>query len=210
VAAPSTAYTCTAHCIPHRYGVLVDEIGLERLFDELRQRVLAPLAEALYPAARQHALDHHHAFSVRYAQAGDRRLDMHHDDSEVTLNVCLGRHFEGAGLTFCGLYGSKEYRRHSVTYAHQPGHAVLHLGRQRHGADSITHGERVSLVLWARSSSYRANEADEEGAAHLREPPDEVCLSYTHDIDFERFRPLSPGVEGKRERLARLRAQGGG
>jgi hypothetical protein len=28
------------------------------------------------------------------------------DDSDVTLNVCLGREFEGAGLTFCGSMGA--------------------------------------------------------------------------------------------------------
>eukprot|EP00854_Cymbomonas_tetramitiformis_P003011 gene3011-biopygen2950 len=32
----------------------------------------------------------------------DLGLDMHTDDSDVTYNVCLGKEFEGAGLTFCG------------------------------------------------------------------------------------------------------------
>jgi hypothetical protein len=36
----------------------------------------------------------------------DSYLDMHHDASECTLNVCLGREFEGGGLTFCGQFGS--------------------------------------------------------------------------------------------------------
>lgn len=239
--------------------MIVDEIGLERLMDEVRLRLVCPLAEALF-TAREHggaaSLDHHHAFSVSYAPAADRYLDMHHDDSEVTLNVCLGKQFEGAGLTFCGRYGDKDYRRHSVTsarplavprrarprraglavgwlmahapgaaprpppapparrplrlrYAHKPGRAVLHLGTQRHGADTISSGERTSLILWARSSSYRSS-AIAELPAHQREPVDLVCLSHTHDIDYEKWRPLPDGVVGKRERLARLRAMGGG
>ena len=31
---------------------------------------------------------------------------MHTDDSDVTFNVCLGRDFEAAGLTFCGMLGT--------------------------------------------------------------------------------------------------------
>jgi hypothetical protein len=95
------------------------------------------------------------------------------------------------------------------SYPHVPGHAVLHLGRQRHGADTITRGERVSLIVWARSSSFRMHQLDHR-PAHAQEKPDEVCLSYTHDIDYEDHRPLPPGVEGKRARLSRLRAAGGG
>ena len=40
---------------------------------------------------------------------GDRFLDMHHDASEITLNVCLGREgFKASGLRFCGQFGNKE------------------------------------------------------------------------------------------------------
>ena len=35
----------------------------------------------------------------------DLGLDMHTDDSDVTFNVCLGKAFAGAGLTFCGVLG---------------------------------------------------------------------------------------------------------
>mmetsp|Transcript_4682 Transcript_4682/g.6465 ORF Transcript_4682/g.6465 Transcript_4682/m.6465 type:complete len:109 (-) Transcript_4682:10-336(-) len=84
------------------------------------------------------------------------RLDMHHDESDVTLNVCLGRNFTGSGLTVCGLYGNKDYRRAKHVYMHRPGRAVLHLGRQRHGADDLLSGERVNFLLWSTSSSWRA------------------------------------------------------
>ncbi|KAG8457468.1 hypothetical protein KFE25_003772 [Diacronema lutheri] len=196
----------------NRHGVIVDEIGMERLMDELRVRLVCPLAEALFTESDQggsHSLDHHHAFSVTYTPSADTGLDMHHDDSEVTLNVCLGSRFEGAGLTFCGRFGETTYRKHIVTYAHQPGRAVLHLGRQRHGADTIVRGERSSLIVWARSSSYRAR-APDEPPMHQRVAPDLCCLSYTHDIDYETWQELPPGVVGKRERLAKLRAMGGG
>ena len=120
--------------------------------------MVAPLAAALYasePFAT--SIDHHHSFVVEYstAEGGDRGLDMHHDASEVTLNVCLGREFTGAGLRFCGRFGGAAHRRELCVLRHAKGRAVLHLGRQRHGADALTAGSRVNLIVWARSSAFR-------------------------------------------------------
>ena len=47
------------------------------------------------------------ATQVRYRSDEDAGLDMHTDDSDVTFNVCLGKEFTGAGLTFCGLGGTR-------------------------------------------------------------------------------------------------------
>ena len=33
---------------------------------------------------------------------------------------------------------------------------TLTLGRHRHGADDITAGERLNLIVWARNSAFRA------------------------------------------------------
>ena len=121
---------------------------------------------------------------------------MHHDASEVTLNVCLGRDgFEGGGLRFCGRFGGAAHRRELCVLRHAKGRAVLHLGRQRHGADALTAGSRVNLIVWARSSAFRAAAAfghiepdgypqqdeDEAGGA----PPDALCLSKANDRDYE-------------------------
>ena len=124
---------------------------------------------------------------------GDASLDMHHDASEVTLNVCLGRGaFEGSGLRFCGRFGSEEHRRETCELRHAPGRAVIHLGRQRHGADVISAGERVNLIVWARSSAFRAAAAfgrvDPDGYPRAKEigEPDRLCLSRANDDDYER------------------------
>ena len=119
-------------------------------------------------------------------------LDMHHDASEVTLNVCLGREFSGARLQFCGRFGSSDHRVASASHSHSIGCAVLHLGRQRHGADAIATGERLNLIVWARSSAFRGAAAfgwlppdgypkDREGDGAI----DEVCLSKANDDDYE-------------------------
>ena len=96
----------------------------------------------------------HRFRSLRSSQLGkgDRNLDMHHDASEVTLNVCLGRgEFSASGLRFCGEFGRADHRQSKLQLQHSLGRAVLHLGRHRHGADDIASGERVNLIVWARS-----------------------------------------------------------
>ena len=151
-------------------------------------------------------LDAHHSFVVEYEQGHDLGLDMHTDDSDVTFNVCLGRDFDGAGLTFCGELGSAGHRRFCYRYRHVVGHCVLHLGRKRHGADDITEGERVNLIVWTTNQEYRRTfEYQASHAQHpdyyTREeaPPDPVCLSYTHDRDFEQHKSLPPAAVQMRE-----------
>lgn len=86
----------------------------------------------------------------------DKGLDMHTDDSDVTLNICLGREgFEASGLTFCGKMGKPDHRHFSHQYRHEIGRAVVHLGQQRHGADDITTGERNNLIIWNHNLGYR-------------------------------------------------------
>lgn len=121
-------------------------------------------------------------------------MDTVQDDSDVTLNVCLGREFQGATLTFCHPITDVSHRRLGVTYRHLKGHAVIHAGRHRHGADDIQNGERVNFLLWSLNSAYRSDPAfqrDRTRAADAK-PPSKLCLSYTHDADFaQHLIPLS-------------------
>ena len=138
----------------------------------------------------------HHSFMVQYRQGEDLGLDMHHDDSDVTLNVCLGREFTGATLSFCGGFGLDGHRKHVHTYSHERGRAIIHLGSHRHGADDIASGERYCLIVWNTNAAWR--ESDEYQRIHNRnmhgadaqhEEPDPICLSYTHDPDYGEFKP---------------------
>lgn len=68
--------------------------------------------------------------------------------------------------------------------------AIIHLGRQRHGADDIAAGERLNLIVWARSSAFRGAAAyglcapdgypqeEEDGS------PEKLCLSKSNDRDY--------------------------
>ena len=195
----------------NKYGLILNGVvGLEKTMDILQSQCVAPLGEALYGAGKFGfgegvGLDHHHSFVVAYRAGEDLGLDMHTDACDVTVNICLGKEFQGGELTLCGLRGtnrSKE-RRHQHTYVHKPGYAIVHLGRQRHGAMDITNGERYNLIMWSKSSQFRqsrnfyhakARQVDSGGVEDPRENvPDLVCLSYTHDPDYEDWKPYPPG-----------------
>jgi hypothetical protein len=200
----------------NNYGVVVNLIGLGPFMDSLQEEVAKPIAERLFGAKRAAAsaadadsgsmgvdgndddddkgtsigegdwLDSHHTFSVRYTSGEDLGLDVHTDDSDVTLNVCLGEPgFQGSGLVFCGGLGAPDHRTFRKRYKHELGRCVVHLGRQRHGADDITAGVRTNLIMWNKSMAHRRVRAlnpppyEREGA-----PPSAECLSFTHDRDY--------------------------
>lgn len=194
----------------NNYGLVVGETGMHGLMSHLLSAFIGPASQALYPReAFAGTLDHHHSFCVQYRakaagelfSTGDEGLDMHQDSSEVTLNVCLGKgDFLYGGVVFCGRAGEPGVRQ--LQYAHRQtvGEAVLHLGRHRHGAAKITHGERCNLIVWARSSTFRAAAAAgvvlPDGYPKAREHLpnlDRVCLSAANDEDYaERLRAFIP------------------
>jgi hypothetical protein len=124
----------------NNYGVILNEIGMRPMITAFQQRYLWPLSRHLFPAQASQ-FDDHHSFIVRYRAGEDLGLDMHTDDSDVTFNVCLGEQFTGATLSFCGMFGAPNHRKHTHTYHHKVGRAILHLGNRRHGADVSNQGE---------------------------------------------------------------------
>ena len=99
---------------------------------------------------------------MQYQQGKDLGLDMHTDNSDVTFNVCLGREFAGAGLTFCGYMGQPSHRHFTYRHSHVKGHCVVHLGRRRHGADDIS----------SCADASRPEQTDTYGSLTLRERTD--------------------------------------
>mmetsp|Transcript_3739 Transcript_3739/g.11056 ORF Transcript_3739/g.11056 Transcript_3739/m.11056 type:complete len:180 (+) Transcript_3739:1355-1894(+) len=108
--------------------------------------------ETTFDGARR-PLDWRHAYVLEYGQGGRDSLVHHTDDSEVTLNVDLGRPFSGGDLLLGPVRGTaaeaaSEYERVSKRTA---GAATVHLGRQLHAVDKIISGERRVLICWMRS-----------------------------------------------------------
>lgn len=87
-----------------------------------------------------------------YKGAQRHRLVPHTDDSEVTLNCCLGDEFKGGSVEFYGLRGTPEEGQF-VGRIHRPdvGTAVIHSGRNLHAVSNVLSGDRYSLIVWARS-----------------------------------------------------------
>ena len=82
----------------NNYGIIVNDIGLEPLIVALQRLVLLPLARELFSSGGDRGdpatgFDSTHAFVVKYRADEDSHLDVHTDDSDVTLNCCLGEAF---------------------------------------------------------------------------------------------------------------------
>lgn len=144
----------------NNHGVVLSELGLEPAMDDLVYSWLAPITKHVFPEHAGESLDHQHAFVVEYAEGGDTDLGFHVDDSEVTLNACLGLAFEGAEVYFRGARCDAHRQAppedgESWQWQPAPGRAILHAGAHRHGVHPLRSGRRVNLIVWARSSRLR-------------------------------------------------------
>ncbi|XP_026459955.1 uncharacterized PKHD-type hydroxylase At1g22950-like [Papaver somniferum] len=147
----------------NKYGAVLDDFGFETMLEKLMDDFVRPISKVFFPevgGSTDSTLDSHHGFVVEYGKDRDVDLGFHVDDSELTLNVCLGRQFSGGDLYFRGIRCDKhvntEYQpEESFDYSHVIGHAVLHSGRHRYGARATRSGHRINLLVWCRSSAFR-------------------------------------------------------
>ncbi|CAI9756127.1 unnamed protein product [Fraxinus pennsylvanica] len=142
------------------YGAVLDDFGMETMLDKVMEEYIRTISKVLFPEVGGSTLDAHHGFVVEYGMDRDLDLGFHVDDSEVTLNVCLGKQFSGGELFFRGVRCEKHVNTETQSeeifdFSHVPGRAVLHRGRHRHGARATTSGNRINLLLWCRSSVFR-------------------------------------------------------
>nr|XP_009774210.1 PREDICTED: uncharacterized PKHD-type hydroxylase At1g22950-like [Nicotiana sylvestris] len=144
----------------NKFGAVLDDFGLETMLDKLMEDFIRPISRVFFTEVGGSTLDSHHGFVVEYGMDRDVDLGFHVDDSEVTLNVCLGKQFSGGELFFRGVRCEKRVNTETqpeeiFDYSHVTGRAVLHRGRHRHGARATTSGQRINLLLWCRSSVFR-------------------------------------------------------
>jgi len=137
----------------NNYGVVLSDLGFDNFFTELLGYV-KPVASLLYGRLGE-SLDSHHAFIVQYKTSEDLDLGFHYDESEVTINICLGKEFTGGSLYFKGLLEREESHSEKFELVHHKRRAVFHIGKHRHGANQITSGERFNLIIWWRDSRIR-------------------------------------------------------
>ncbi|EFA76780.1 putative prolyl 4-hydroxylase alpha subunit [Heterostelium album PN500] len=141
----------------NNYGVILDEMGFTGFFTELRENYLKPFTSVLYADYNGAQLDSHHAFVVQYKIDKEKELGFHYDESDVTLNLCLGKQFTGGSLYFRGILDKPETHQEYFEVKHTPGTALLHIGVHRHGALGITSGERTNLIMWLRNTGGKSD-----------------------------------------------------
>ncbi|XP_052731518.1 2-oxoglutarate and iron-dependent oxygenase domain-containing protein ICU11 isoform X3 [Vigna angularis] len=144
----------------NKHGVVLEDFGLETMLDRFMSDIIHPISRVFYSEFGGSSLDSHHGFVVEYGISKDLELGLHVDDAEVSLNVCLGKEFSGGEVFFQGVRCEEHVLSIAqpgeiFNYSHVPGHAILHPGRQRHGARPTTSGNRMNLIIWCRSSAFR-------------------------------------------------------
>lgn len=147
----------------HEHGAMLERLEMAHVVDDLLDAspALRELLSTRFAEVGGGTIDGHHSYMVDYGREGDGDLGFHVDDSEVTLNLCLGESFSGAELVMmgrrCDLHRQTEVMAHEeLEIGHEPGTLVVHAGRHRHRVDPIRRGRRRNLIAWLRSSSYRA------------------------------------------------------
>jgi len=147
----------------HYAGVVFEPMGLLPAIARIRTRVVSPCAALLFPEFQP--LERDYAFSATYGAGLDRRLGFHVDDSDVTLNACLGRSYTGGEVIFqgrrCAMHRQESHRAEEEVRITVPtGHGLLHAGNHRHLVSSVE-GERRNLIVWSRSA--HSTDGQDEG-----------------------------------------------
>jgi len=157
-----------------------DTVGLSWISDMLFHMFIQPISRHLYATTErllsdedacnntnnkmEDILNWRQGYIAGYAAnpqegkaATRHRLVPHSDDSEVTLNCCLGEEdFEGGKVQFYGLRGTQDEGK-LLGEIERPdvGTAVIHAGRHLHAVSDVTAGNRYALIVWTRSWGMR-------------------------------------------------------
>ena len=139
----------------HAYGSTLADLGLGELARALREELVAPVGARHFASLGGSRLTAEHGFLAEYCSGADEELGYHVDDSVVTLNLCLGEEFSGTELYFRGVRCDAHRQTpwtpsEAFELDHEPGRAILHAGRHRHGVHPIRRGRRRNLILWCQ------------------------------------------------------------
>jgi hypothetical protein len=124
------------------------------LNDLLFHLVLRPISRQLYQETETLLGDLHwrQGYIAAYSASPSpteprRRLVLHTDDSEVTLNTNIDDVFEGGLLERRGLRGMADAGDLYGEYQPQIGRALIHAGRHLHEVSPIGSGDRFAYIM---------------------------------------------------------------
>jgi len=142
----------------------LNKLGFQDFFSELIRKYLQPLFLQLFPEYKQYCFDTgHYSFVIRtlfgiesewelwkYVDEDGNLTSSHYDDSDITVNFCMGENFTGSSL---GFFGEKQNNNPTcVVIPQKPGTDLIHLGENKHEVYAITSGRRYNIILWCRKS----------------------------------------------------------
>jgi len=126
--------------------VLLQDIGLDKIYNKVLHEVVRPLAIHQWKLeGKQWDAFSNENFMARYTTTRQSHLSLHHDRSHLTMVIKLNDEFSGGGTWF------PQYQK--LSNPDQIGTAVLHPGMitHRHGARPITSGKRYIIVSFIRN-----------------------------------------------------------
>uniref|UniRef100_A0A0A9EQ91 Uncharacterized protein n=1 Tax=Arundo donax TaxID=35708 RepID=A0A0A9EQ91_ARUDO len=102
-----------------KYGADLSNFGLKTILDDLLRGFVSPIATVLYPELGASSLDLQNSYVIEYAK--DQGEAFHFDNSDIRMNVCIGREFTGGEMYFHVFIVShmlilKHKMRHSLCY----------------------------------------------------------------------------------------------
>jgi len=116
--------------------------------------------------SQQHAHDNvsplyeFNAFYVYYYAGIDDQeyRDVHTDDSDVTVNLCLYKSDTCSGSKVVFYNNSNNNNSSTTAVEHQVGQVLVHSGNIEHQVEKQTNGERLNMIVWIRKRIQQEEE----------------------------------------------------
>jgi len=102
---------------------------------------IAPIIRTLFPKLKETKFDVYPKL-MTYKLGANENWPIHTDGDIATINICLGKKFEGSELRVFD-----EDRENFVDYKHQVGRMIVNLGDNQHAVLPLKSGERYSLIV---------------------------------------------------------------
>ena len=142
-------------------GAVLAEMGLRKLASRIMAEYFVPIARVFFPTWGGDVLNAHHSFIVQYGADADRSLDVHMDQSDVTVNAALGEEWTvGRRPCFTGARNSGREKTERVQLRVPVGRAIMHVGQHWHRALNIASGQRSNAIFWLRSDVRQRSAAE--------------------------------------------------
>jgi GR25 family glycosyltransferase involved in LPS biosynthesis len=141
-------WTIDRHANYPTNDVLLEEIGMDKIYNRVIHQIVAPLAIHKWSLEGNDYLQmRSENFMARYTTDRQSFLALHHDFSHITMVVKLNDEFDGGGTWF------PKYR--ILSNPARVGTATLHPGliTHLHGARPITSGKRYICVSFMRKNT---------------------------------------------------------